>query len=116
MQRLHEECANALLERHAADNANELTEVEAAVNAAKVAFARGAGTATTTAAAASAVKDRTSTIPKHNEFGYDLNLQKCLETKRQAQAHDRRLKWAAERRMESTQAPNREAASAGVRQ
>ncbi|CAK9274024.1 unnamed protein product [Sphagnum jensenii] len=64
MQRLHEEHANALLERHAADNANELTEVEAAVNAAKAAFARGAGTATTTAAAASAVKDGTSTIPK----------------------------------------------------
>ncbi|CAK9228093.1 unnamed protein product [Sphagnum troendelagicum] len=64
MQRLHEERANALLERHAADNANELTEVEAAVNAAKAAFARGAGTATTTAAAASAVKDGTSTIPK----------------------------------------------------
>jgi hypothetical protein len=30
MQRLHEERANALLERHA-DNANKLTEVEAAV-------------------------------------------------------------------------------------
>jgi hypothetical protein len=41
MQRLHEEHANALLERHAADNANELTEVEAAVKAAKVAFASG---------------------------------------------------------------------------
>jgi hypothetical protein len=35
MQRLHEECANALMERRAADNANELTEVKAAVNAAK---------------------------------------------------------------------------------
>jgi hypothetical protein len=31
-------------------------------------------------------------------------------------AHDRRLKWGAERRLASTQAPNREAASAGVRQ
>jgi GC-rich sequence DNA-binding factor len=74
MQRLHEECANALLERRAADNANELTEVEAAVNAAKVAFASGAGTATTRAAAASAVKDGTSTIPKLDEFRCDVNL------------------------------------------
>jgi len=92
MQRLHDERANALLERHAADNANELTKVEAAVNAANAAFARGAGTATTTAAAASAVKDGTSTIPKRDEFGCDVNLQKCLETKQQAQAHDHQLK------------------------
>jgi GC-rich sequence DNA-binding factor len=92
MQRLHEEHANALMERCAADNANELTEVEATVNAAKAAFARGAGTATTTAAAASAVKGGTSTIPKLDEFGCDVNLQKCLETKQQAQTHDRGLK------------------------
>jgi GC-rich sequence DNA-binding factor len=115
MQRLHEERANALLERRAADNADELIEVEAAVSAAKAVLARGAGTATATAAAAAAiaaVQDGTSSAPKLDEFGRDVNLQKRLESKRRAQARERRLKRAAERRM----APNMDAASAGVRQ
>ncbi len=55
MQRLHEEHQHALLERHVANNADELIEVEAAVTAAKVVLARGASTATTTSAAATAI-------------------------------------------------------------
>jgi hypothetical protein len=43
------------LERHVANNADELIEVEAAVTAAKVVLARGASTATTTSAAATAI-------------------------------------------------------------
>lgn len=43
MQRLHEERANALLERRAADNADELAELESAVTAAKAALAKGGG-------------------------------------------------------------------------
>jgi hypothetical protein len=86
MQRLHEEHANALLERHVANNADELLiEVEAAVTAAKVVLPRGAGTATTTSAAATtivAVQDGTSSAPKLDEFGCDVNFQKCLESKR----------------------------------
>ncbi|CAK9276824.1 unnamed protein product [Sphagnum jensenii] len=112
MQRLHEERANALLERRAADNADELIEIEAAVSAAKAVLARGAGTATATAAAAAAiaaVQDGTSSAPKLDEFGRDVNLQKRLESKRRAQARERRLKRAAERRM----APNTDVASAG---
>ncbi|CAK9234297.1 unnamed protein product [Sphagnum troendelagicum] len=112
MQRLHEERANALLERRAADNADELIEIEAAVSAAKAVLARGAGTATATAAAAAAiaaVQDGTSSAPKLDEFGRDVNLQKRLESKRRAQARERRLKRATERRM----APNMDVASAG---
>jgi hypothetical protein len=41
MQRFHEEHANALLERHVANFADELIEVEAAVIATKVVLARG---------------------------------------------------------------------------
>jgi sirohydrochlorin ferrochelatase len=82
MQRLHEEHANVLLERHVANIADELIEVEAVVIA-----ARGASTTTTTSAAATAivaVQDGTSSTPKLDEFGSDANFQKCLESKRQA--------------------------------
>jgi GC-rich sequence DNA-binding factor len=85
MQRLHEGHVNAPLERHVANNADELIEVEAAVSAAKVVLARGASTATTTPAAATAivaVQDGTSSAPKLDEFGCDVNFQKCLESKR----------------------------------
>jgi hypothetical protein len=41
MQRLHEQFANVLLERHVANNANELIEVEDVINAAKVMLANG---------------------------------------------------------------------------
>jgi GC-rich sequence DNA-binding factor len=87
MQRLHEEHANALLERHVANNADELIEVEAAVTAAKVVLPGGAGTATTTSAAATTivvVQDGTSSAPKLDEFGCDVNFQKCLESKKRA--------------------------------
>jgi hypothetical protein len=48
MQRLHEQCANVLLEIHVANNADELIEVEAGINVVKVVLARGACTTTTT--------------------------------------------------------------------
>jgi hypothetical protein len=87
MQRLHEKHANALLERHVANIADELIEVEAVVIAAKVVLARGTGTTTTTSVAATAivaVQDGTSSAPKLDEFGCDVNFQKCLEYKRRA--------------------------------
>ena len=116
MQRLHEERANALLERRAADNADEMAEVEAAVNAAKAVLAKGAGTATATAAAsAAAARDgRNSTASQLDEFGRDVNLQKRLETKRRALARDRRAKLAAERRMKSIGSSNGDASRAVV--
>jgi hypothetical protein len=41
MQRLHEQHTNVLLERHVANNVDELIEVEAAISVAKVVLARG---------------------------------------------------------------------------
>lgn len=101
MQRLHEERASALLERRIADNADEMAEIEVAVNAAKAALAKGGGTASAMAAAsaASARDGRNNTAPQLDEFGRDVNLQKRLESKRRAQARERRAKMTAERRM-----------------
>jgi len=48
MQRLHEQCANVLLERHVGNNVNELIELKVVVNASKVVLARGASIATAT--------------------------------------------------------------------
>ncbi|CAM6028943.1 unnamed protein product [Sphagnum balticum] len=86
MQRLHEKHANALLERHVANIADELIEVEAVVIAAKVVLVRGTGTTTTSVAATAivAVQDGTSSAPRLDEFGCDVNFQKCLEYKRRA--------------------------------
>ncbi len=48
MQRLHEQCANVLLERCDGNNVDEFIEVKVVVSAIKVVLARGADTATTT--------------------------------------------------------------------
>ncbi|KAG0585798.1 hypothetical protein KC19_2G039900 [Ceratodon purpureus] len=112
MQRLHEERANAFLERRAADNADEMAEIEAAVNAAMAALAKGGGTATIMAAAsAAAARDvRSSAVPQFDEFGRDVNLQKRMESKRRAQARERRAKLAAERRMKALKSSNGDSA------
>lgn len=112
MQRLHEERANALLERRAADNADEMAEIESAVTAAKAALAKGGGTATATAAALAAVaRDaRSSTVPQFDEFGRDVNLQKRMESKRRAQARERRAKLANERRLKAMKFANGDSA------
>ncbi|KAG0625239.1 hypothetical protein M758_2G039200 [Ceratodon purpureus] len=112
MQRLHEERANAFLERRAADNADEMAEIEAAVNAAMAALAKGGGTATIMAAAsAAAARDvRSSSVPQFDEFGRDVNLQKRMESKRRAQARERRAKLAAERRMKALKSSNGDSA------
>lgn len=117
MQRLHEERANALLERRAADNADELAEIESAVSAAKAALAKGGGTATAMAAAsAAAARDaRSSTVPQFDEFGRDVNLQKRMESKRRAQARERRAKLAAERRFKEMKSLNGDTARTVVR-
>lgn len=114
MQRLHEERANALMERRAADYADEIAEIEPAVNAAKAAFAKGGGTETAMAAAlAAAARDvRSSTVPQFDEFGRDVNLQKRMESKRRAQARERRARLAAERRIKSLKTSNGNSARA----
>ncbi|KAL2631116.1 hypothetical protein R1flu_015802 [Riccia fluitans] len=84
MQRLHEERSNAVTERRAGDNADELAEVEVAVGAAKAVLTKGGGTANATAAAvaaaaAHAAKEGSNIAPQLDEFGRDVNLQKRLE-------------------------------------
>jgi len=117
MQRLHEERANAVLERRSADDADEIAEIESAVNAAKAALAKGGGTATAMAAAsAAAARDvRSSTAPQLDEFGRDVNLQKRMESKRRAQARERRAKLAAERRLKAMKFANGDSARTMVR-
>jgi hypothetical protein len=95
MQRLHEERANVLLERHVANNFDELIEIEVAMSVAKMMLARGVGIAITTITTTTIivmVQDGTSNTPKLDEFGYDVNLQNCQESKRQAHAHECWLK------------------------
>jgi hypothetical protein len=41
MQRLHEQRTNALLEKHVANNGNELIEIEVVISVAKVVLDRG---------------------------------------------------------------------------
>ncbi|KAL2609910.1 hypothetical protein R1flu_028483 [Riccia fluitans] len=100
MQRLHEERSNAVTERRAGDNADELAEVEVAVGAAKAVLTKGRGTASATAAAvaaaaAHAAKEGSNIAPQLDEFGRDVNLQKRLESKQRAQ---RRATRAAKKR------------------
>jgi hypothetical protein len=85
MQRPHEKRANVLLERHVTNNANELIEIEATINVAKVVLARGVHIAIATIATTTTitmVQDGTNSAPKLDEFGCHVNLQKCLESKR----------------------------------
>ncbi|KAL2610187.1 hypothetical protein R1flu_028760 [Riccia fluitans] len=100
MQRLHDERSNAVTERRAGDNADELAEVEVAVGAAKAVLTKGGGTASATAAAvaaaaAHAAKEGSNIAPQLDEFGRDVNLQKRLESKQRAQ---RRATRAAKKR------------------
>ncbi|KAJ7515184.1 hypothetical protein O6H91_22G004000 [Diphasiastrum complanatum] len=110
MQRLHEERANAIIERRAADEADEMLEVEAAVGAAVAVISKGAGasSAATAAAAASAAavsaREASTLAPQLDEFGRDVNLQKRLEVRRRAEARQRRMARAAKSRMSASAA------------
>uniref|UniRef100_A0A0C9RXB3 TSA: Wollemia nobilis Ref_Wollemi_Transcript_6527_3458 transcribed RNA sequence n=1 Tax=Wollemia nobilis TaxID=56998 RepID=A0A0C9RXB3_9CONI len=96
MQKLHEERATAILERRASDDADEMAEVEAAINAAKSVLSKGGGAATAAAAAAAAqaaaaaTRDGSNLPPQLDEFGRDINLQKRADIKRRAEARKQR--------------------------
>ncbi|KAH9298722.1 hypothetical protein KI387_030404, partial [Taxus chinensis] len=97
MQRLHEERATAIVERRASDDADEMVEVDAAINAAKSVLNKGGGSATAAAAAAAAAqaaslaaRDGLNLPPQLDEFGRDVNLQKRTEIKRRAEARKQR--------------------------
>lgn len=99
MQKLNKERASAILERRAADNDDEMTEVEAAIKAATLVIGdRGnsaskliaASSAAQAAAAAAAVKEQTNLPVKLDEFGRDMNLQKRRDMERRAESRQHR--------------------------
>lgn len=96
MQNLNSERALAIFERRAADNDDELVEVEAAVKAATLVLSeRGNSVATvkaaTTAAQAASAAIREVNLPeKLDEFGRDMNRQKRLDMERRAEARQLR--------------------------
>ncbi|KAJ0094651.1 hypothetical protein Patl1_14944 [Pistacia atlantica] len=90
------ERASTLLERRAADNDDEMIEVEAAVKAAMAVFnERGNNAAMIAAAksaaqaASSAIREQTNLPVKLDEFGRDMNLQKRMDMTRRAEARQR---------------------------
>lgn len=107
MQRLHEERATAIVERRAADDADEMAEVEAAINAAKLVLSKGAGTATAAAAAAAAqaaaaaAREGSNLPPQLDEFGRDVNLQKRTDLKRRDEARKQRRSRSASKKAAS---------------
>lgn len=107
MQKLHENRASAILERRAADNADEMMEVDPAVRAAMSVFSKGGGSsavaaAATAAQAASAAARESSNLPVQlDEFGRDVNHQKRLDSVRRAEARKRRKARAEAKRMSS---------------
>ncbi|CAN4121906.1 unnamed protein product [Withania somnifera] len=97
MQKLHEERAAAISERRAADNDDEMKELEAAVNAARQVLSRGGSNAATIEAATAAAQASTAAMRKGgdlpvelDEFGRDVNLQKRMDTARRAEARKRK--------------------------
>lgn len=97
MQKLHEERASSIIERRAADNDDEMKEIEAAINAAMREFSKGgSSTAMISAAAraaqvaAAAMQDQKDLPVKLDEFGRDMNQQKRMDMKRRAEDRQRR--------------------------
>ncbi|KAJ0037627.1 hypothetical protein Pint_21939 [Pistacia integerrima] len=108
MQKLHEERASTLLERRAADNDDEMIEVEAAVKAAMAVFnERGNNAAMIAAAksaaqaASSAIREQTNLPVKLDEFGRDMNLKKRMDMTRRAEARQRRRARFESKRLSS---------------
>ncbi|KAK9697116.1 hypothetical protein RND81_08G016000 [Saponaria officinalis] len=108
MQQLHKKRASVVLKRRVADNDDEMTEVQAAVDAAMSMLGRGGGNAATTAAAISAAQAAVDAIKQHknlpvklDDFGRDLNRQKRMDTERRAKAREDRRKRSEKKRMAS---------------
>ncbi|OVA19465.1 hypothetical protein BVC80_9057g41 [Macleaya cordata] len=86
MQKLHEEHATDILERRAANNADEMMEIEAAVNEAMSVFNRGGASAVMVAAATSAAREQTNLPVQLDEFGKDVNEHKRIDVMQRAEA------------------------------
>ncbi|KAI3452989.1 hypothetical protein Pfo_009652 [Paulownia fortunei] len=105
MQKLHEERARAITERRAADNDDEISEIEQAIIAARAEFRKGGSNAEKVAAAiaasqaASANARAVRSAPVElDEFGRDVNLQKRMDITRRAEARQRRRAKADSKR------------------
>lgn len=96
MQKLHEKRASGTLERRAADNDDEMREVEAGVRAAMSVFSKKGSSNDIVAAknaaqaALAALREQTNLPVKLDEFGRDVNLQKRMEMKGRAEARQRK--------------------------
>ncbi|KAL3510860.1 hypothetical protein ACH5RR_030261 [Cinchona calisaya] len=97
MQKLHEERAAAILERRAADNTDEMGELEPAVNAALSVFSKSGSnagmikSATSAAQAASIAARELRDLPVElDELGRDMNRQRRMDLTRRAEARQRR--------------------------
>nr|XP_010906711.1 transcriptional repressor ILP1 [Elaeis guineensis] len=107
IQKLHEQRALAVVERRAADIADEANEVEAAVNAAISVLNKGSSaayiSAATTAAqaAAAAARGSSNLSVELDEFGRDVNLQKRMEFTKRTEARKRRKVQSESKRMSS---------------
>ncbi|KAL4199891.1 hypothetical protein AMTRI_Chr03g53570 [Amborella trichopoda] len=102
MQRLHEERASAIVQRRADDDADEMAEIEAAVNAAISVFNKGgsvSSAASAAQAASLAAKEQSNLPVELDEFGRDVNLQKRMDSKRRAEARKRRKAWSESKRI-----------------
>ncbi|KAM7484520.1 hypothetical protein LguiA_000529 [Lonicera macranthoides] len=108
MQKLHEERAEAISERRAADNNDEMLEVGPAVNAAMAVLDKGGNNASVVEAAriaaqaaAAAARESRNLPVKLDEFGRDENLQKRMDMERRAEARKRRKARSDSKRMSS---------------
>ncbi|KAG1362742.1 transcriptional repressor ILP1 [Cocos nucifera] len=107
MQKLHEQRALDVVERRAADIADEANEVEPAVNAAISVLNKGSSasyiSAPTTAAqaAAAVVRGSSNLSVELDEFGRDVNLQKRMEFTQRTEARKRRKVRSESKRMSS---------------
>ncbi|URE21782.1 GC-rich sequence DNA-binding factor-like protein [Musa troglodytarum] len=107
MQKLHEKRALAVVERRAADTADDSNEVEAAVNAAIAVLNKGSGSAyiaaaTAAAQAANAAARESADLPVElDEFGRDINLKWRMDFARRAESRKRRKAQAESKRITS---------------
>ncbi|KAL6636490.1 hypothetical protein ACP70R_024062 [Stipagrostis hirtigluma subsp. patula] len=107
MRKLHENRAQAISERRAADLADESGVIEASVNAAVSILSKGSSSAYLSAAsnaaqaAASAARESSNLPPELDEFGRDINLQKRLDLKRREENRNRRKARAEFKRLKS---------------
>ncbi|KAK2971528.1 hypothetical protein RJ640_017897 [Escallonia rubra] len=109
MQKLNKERAVAIVDRRAADNDDEMLEIEAAVSAAMLVYSKSGSNTSVEAAksaahAAFAATRKSRNLPVElDEFGRDVNRQQRMDMTRRAEARQRRKARSDSRRMSSMQ-------------